>query len=229
MRQEAMGTDVRLGAMDGVFTVAGVRPARDGMTISRDAGLGSENTVTFFALGAGTSISRERYDMTSMYIGALGEAVFLTGDDAGRQRFLDGDMLIVPGGTLCGVESGSGAVYTEIIIKKEINMNNLVKAGEVMKLKNLIQYEEGSISNLDIVSNPTMKFVLMAFDEGTGLQPHRAPGNAIIFALEGKAVIGYEGKDYTISAGENFRFEKNGLHSVTADGKFKMALLLVIE
>lgn len=224
-----MGTDVRLGAMDGVFTVAGVRPARDGMTISRDAGLGSENTVTFFALGAGTSISRERYDMTSMYIGALGEAVFLTGDDAGRQSFLDGDMLIVPGGTLCGVESCSGAVYTEIIIKKEINMNNLVKAGEVMKLKNLIQYEEGSISNLDIVSNPTMKFVLMAFDEGTGLQPHRAPGNAIIFALEGKAVIGYEGKDYTISAGENFRFEKNGLHSVTADGKFKMALLLVIE
>lgn len=224
-----MGTDVRLGAMDGVFTVAGVRPARDGMTISRDAGLGSENTVTFFALGAGTSISRERYDMKSMYIGALGEAVFLTGDDAGRQSFLDGDMLIVPGGTLCGVESGSGAVYTEIIIKKEINMNNLVKAGEVMKLKNLIQYEEGSISNLDIVSNPTMKFVLMAFDEGTGLQPHRAPGNAIIFALEGKAVIGYEGKDYTISAGENFRFEKNGLHSVTADGKFKMALLLVIE
>ncbi len=224
-----MGTDVRLGAMDGVFTVAGVRPARDGMTISRDAGLGSENTVTFFALGAGTSISRERYDMTSMYIGALGEAVFLTGDDAGRQSFLDGDMLIVPGGTLCGVESGSGAVYTEIIIKKEINMNNLVKAGEVMKLKNLIQYEEGSISNLDVVSNPTMKFVLMAFDEGTGLQPHRAPGNAIIFALEGKAVIGYEGKDYTISAGENFRFEKNGLHSVTADGKFKMALLLVIE
>ena len=142
---------------------------------------------------------------------------------------MDGDMLIVPGGTLCGVESGSGAVYTEIIIKKEINMNNLVKAGEVMKLKNLIQYEEGSISNLDIVSNPTMKFVLMAFDEGTGLQPHRAPGNAIIFALEGKAVIGYEGKDYTLSAGENFRFDKNGLHSVTAQGKFKMALLLVLE
>lgn len=227
--REAMGTDVKSGAMDGVFTVAGVRPARDGMTISRDAGLGSENTVTFFALGAGTSISRERYDMTSMYIGALGEAVFLTGDDAERQSFSEGDMLIVPGGTLCGVESGSGAVYTEIIIKKEINMNNLVKAGEVMKLKDLIQYEEGSISNLDVVSNSTMKFVLMAFDEGTGLQPHRAPGNAIIFALEGKAVIGYEGKDYTISAGENFRFEKNGLHSVTADGKFKMALLLVIE
>ena len=36
-------------------------------------------------------------------------------------------------------------------------------------------------------------------------------------------------RDYPIEAGENFRFEKNGLHSVTADGKFKMALLLVLE
>lgn len=98
-----------------------------------------------------------------------------------------------------------------------------------MKLKDLISYEEGSISNLDVVNNDTMKFVLMAFDEETGLTPHRAPGNAIIFALEGKATIEYEGKDYTLSEGENFRFDKNGLHSVTADGKFKMGLLLVLE
>ncbi len=69
---------------------------------------------------------------------------------------------------------------------------------------------------MDIVHNDTMKFVLMAFDEGTGLTPHRAPGNAILTALEGTAVIGYEGTDYTLNAGESFRFEKNGLHSVTA-------------
>ena len=50
-------------------------------------------------------------------------------------------------------------------------MNNLVKAGEVMKLKDLISYEEGSISNLDVASTDTMKFVLMAFDKGTGLTP----------------------------------------------------------
>ena len=44
-----------------------------------------------------------------------------------------------------------------------------------------------------------------------------------------RAVTTYEGKDYTISAGENFRFDKNGLHSVTADERFKMGLLLVLE
>ena len=100
-----------------VFTIEQLRPIKDGMTISRDAKMGQETTVTFFSLGKDTS----------------------------------------------------------------------------------------------------------------GLTPHRAPGNAIVFALEGKATIGYEGKDYTLSAGENFRFDKNGLHSVTAQGKFKMALLLVLE
>lgn len=215
--------------MNHVFTIEQMRPIRDGMTISRDAGLGSENTITFFSLGKGTSISQERYDMTSVYIGAEGNADFVIGEEKNKLKLSSGDVIIVPGKTLCGVECDTGAVYTEIIIKKEIIMNNILKTGEVFKLKDLIQYEEGSISNLDIVRNDTMKFVLMAFDEGTGLQPHRVPGNAIVFALEGQAVINCEGKDYNISAGENFRFEKDGLHSVTANGKFKMALLLVIE
>ena len=217
--------------MAGVFTVEQLRPIKDGMTISRDAKMGQTTAVTFFSLGNDTSISQERYDGTAIYSGAKGTADFRSGEQVKKEPVSDGDCLIIPGGTLCGVETATGTVYTEIIIKKEndVQMNNIVKSGEVMKLKDLISYEEGSIANLDVVSNGTMKFVLMAFDEGTGLTPHRAPGNAIIFALEGKATIGYEGKDYTLSAGENFRFDKNGLHSVTAQGKFKMALLLVLE
>ena len=108
-------------------------------------------------------------------------------------------------------------------------MNSILKAGAATELKDLIPYEEGSIANLDLAHTDNMKFVLMAFDEGTGLTPHRAPGNAILTALEGKAIIGYEGKDYELNAGESFRFDKNGLHSVTPQGKFKMSLLLVIE
>lgn len=215
--------------MNGTFRIEQLRPIKDGMTISRDARLGSSNRVTFFSLGKDTSISRECYDTTAVYLGAKGTATFLIGEDAKKQSLTEGDLLVVSGGTLCGVEANDGTVYTEIITKKENHMNSIIKSGEVMKLKDLISYEEGSISNLDVVSNDTMKFVLMAFDEGTGLTPYRAPGNAIIFALEGSATIGYEGSDYTLSEGENFRFDKNGLHSVTANGRFKMGLLLVFE
>lgn len=41
-------------------------------------------------------------------------------------------------------------------------------------------------------------------------------------------MIGYEGKNYPIKAGENFKFAKAGLHSVKATKKFKMALLLML-
>ncbi|MFC2420098.1 MAG: hypothetical protein ACFNOL_03340, partial [Treponema maltophilum] len=34
-------------------------------------------------------------------------------------------------------------------------------------------------------------------------------------------------KEYRIHEGENFKFDKNGKHYVKAEGKFKMALLLV--
>ena len=74
-------------------------------------------------------------------------------------------------------------------------------------MKDLISYEEGSIANLDLAHTDNMKFELMAFDEGTGLTPHRAPGNAILTALVGKAIIGYEGQDYELTAGQSCRFD----------------------
>ena len=36
-------------------------------------------------------------------------------------------------------------------------------------------------------------------------------------------------KNYKLNAGESFRLDKNGLHGVTAQGRFKMSLLLVLE
>ena len=125
--------------------------------------------------------------------------------------------------------AGAKVIFAVNLEEEDIEMNQSVKAGEVFKLAELLPYEEGSIVNMDIASNEAMKFVLMAFDDGTGLSPHRAPGDALVFALDGKAVIGYEGKEYPIEAGQTFRFEKNGLHSVTAEGRFKMALLLVLK
>ncbi len=74
-----------------------------------------------------------------------------------------------------------------------------------------------------------MKFMLMAFDGGQGLKEHTAPWDAILFALEGKASIGYEGREYEIKAGESFFFAKDVLHWLKTEEPFKMALLLVSE
>ena len=131
--------------------------------------------------------------------------------------------------TPVGMRTAEGTVYTEVSIRKDDSMNELVKAGEVFKLAELVPYAEGKIVNMDVVHNDKMKFVVMAFDEGTGLSEHAAPGEAIIFALDGEGIIDYEGKEHPIKAGENFHFAKAGLHSVKATKKFKMALLLTLE
>ncbi len=213
----------------GRFRVSERRPIRPEMTVSRPEMAGDNVFVTWFSLGADTSITPETYDVPVFYLGGEGNTTFLLGEEGRRVSLQPGELLYAPAGTLCGTETAIGSIYTELIIREEIQMNKVVKAGEAITLKNLISYEEGSIANLDIVHTDDMKFVLMAFDEGTGLTPHRAPGNAILTALEGKAIIGYEGENYELNAGECFRFEKNGLHSVTPQGKFKMSLLLVIE
>lgn len=215
--------------MSRTFSIAAEHPPKKGLTISTPLIKGTKTSVAAFSLGRGTDISPEAYDSPILYIGLSGGGKFLTGRDGAAAKIRAGDMLMINPGTLCGVEADNGLVYTEIISKEAFTMNNAVKAGEVLKLADMLPYEAGSIVNMDVASNDAMKFVVMAFDGGTGLSPHRAPGDALIFALEGKAIIGYEGEEHEIRAGENFRFAKNGLHSVKADGKFKMALLLALK
>ena len=104
-----------------------------------------------------------------------------------------------------------------------------VNPGEAFALKDVLPYAEGRIVNKDIINEPKLKFVLMSFAAGTGLSEHAAPGEALIFALDGEGVIGYEGEKHVIRAGENFRFARGGKHYVRADKRFKMALFLTLE
>lgn len=200
------------------------------MTVSRNAKISDIYPVAYYALAENTDISAEYYDTDSLYIAADGSGeLYLPDENPSVIPMSAGDCVFVKGGTACGkrTEDKNGFVYVEVILKGEHTMNEVVKPGEVFALKDLVQYQEDGIANLDLVGEDDVKFMVLAFDEGTALPEHRAPGDAIVFALEGKAVIGYEGEKYPIKAGENFRFAKNGLHSVTADGRFKMALLLI--
>lgn len=210
----------------GTFSVAADHAPIPGLTISSRSGVSDE--VTYFALGSHTDISPETYPEAVLYVAHAGTGEFLVGADGAAERISAGQAIIAHGGTRVGVRTGEGLVYTEAQAKGELVMNEAVKAGEVFALKDLVPYQEGSIVNMDVAHNDHMKFVVMAFDEGTGLSEHAAPGDALVFALEGKATIGYEGQEYPISAGENFHFAAGGRHSVRAEGRFKMALLLML-
>lgn len=180
------------------------------------------------SLAKNTDISAEIYPYHKLLIVADG-SMEVYGTDGFRKELKTGESILTLTDTPMGMRTSEGAVYTEISIRRTDIMNEAIKAGEVFKLAELVPYVGGKIVNMDVVHNDKMKFVVMAFDEGTGLSEHAAPGEALIFALDGEGVIGYEGKDHPIKAGENFHFAKAGLHSVKATKKFKMALLLTLE
>lgn len=210
-----------------VFSIAQDNPSVPGCTISKEV-YGGENYIIYFSLARNTDISAEIYPYHKLLIVADG-SMEVYGMDGFQKRLETGDSILTLTDVPMGMRTSEGAIYTEISIRKGDIMNEAIKAGEVFKLAELVPYAEGKIVNMDVMHNDKMKFVVMAFDEGTGLSEHAAPGEAIIFALDGEGVIGYEGTEHPIKAGENFHFAKAGLHSVKAVKRFKMALLLTLE
>ncbi len=210
-----------------VFSVARDNAPIPGCTVSRTVHSGA-NDIVHFSLAKNTDISAEIYPYHKLLIVSDGVIVLNAANGASKKLHV-GDSVLTPTDTPVGVSTSEGAVYTEISIGRNDIMNETVKAGEVFKLSQLIPYAEGKIVNMDVVHNDKMKFVVMAFDEDTGLSEHAAPGEALIFALDGEGVIGYEGKEHPIKAGENFSFAKGGMHYVKAAKRFKMALLLTLE
>lgn len=209
------------------FSIAKENPSIPGCTISKEIHSG-ENYITVFSLAKNTDISAEIYPYYKMIVVAAG-SLEVYGNNGFTRNLETGDSIVTLTDTPMGMRTSEGTVYTEVAVRKDDIMNELIKAGEVFRLAELVPYADGKIVNMDVVHNDKMKFVVMAFDEGTGLSEHAAPGEAIIFALDGEGVIGYEGEEHPIQAGENFRFAKGGLHSVKATRKFKMALLLTLE
>ncbi len=209
-----------------VFNIAKDTPPVAGCTVSKSVYCDGDDYIAYFSLAKGTDISTESYRYHKLMLvsdGAMG--VY----GCKNSWVLDkGECVITPTNAPIGVRTKTESVYTEISIRRN-TVNDAVNIGEVFKLSELVPYQDGKIINMDVASNDKMKFVVMSFDKGTGLAKHAAPGEALIFALDGQGIIGYEGKEHIIRAGENFKFAKNGRHYVKADGRFKMALLLTLE
>lgn len=210
-----------------VFRLAECNEPVPGCTVSKEI-CGGENSITVFSMAEDTDISAEIYPYYKLLLVIEGSVCVYGAGEDGTNLAASESILTKPDVPV-GLKTATGVVYTEVTIRRDDIMNKALKAGDVFRLAELVPYQEGKIVNMDVVHNDEMKFVVMAFDAGTGLAEHAAPGEALIFALDGEAVIGYEGKEHSIKAGDNFHFAKGGLHSVKTEKRFKMALLLTQE
>jgi quercetin dioxygenase-like cupin family protein len=99
---------------------------------------------------------------------------------------------------------------------------------EVLVLKDLVNYSEGRVSSKTLVQRNDLSISLFAFDKGEGLSTHSAPGDAMVYVLEGSVhvTIG-EDTNVVLKEGQTAVMPANVPHALKSTEKFKMLLTVV--
>jgi len=100
-------------------------------------------------------------------------------------------------------------------------------ASQVLKMSDLVEYQDGAIVSRTLIDKPTGTVTLFAFDEGEGLSEHTAPFDALVYILDGEAEVTISGKPYNLKAGEMIIMPAHEPHALRAIEKFKMLLVMV--
>jgi quercetin dioxygenase-like cupin family protein len=98
---------------------------------------------------------------------------------------------------------------------------------QVLKLADLVDYQNNSVVSREIVRKNTGTVSLFAFDEGQGLSEHTAPFDALVYILDGEAEIVISQKPFHVNKGEMIVMPAQQPHAVKATKKFKMLLIMI--
>jgi quercetin dioxygenase-like cupin family protein len=104
---------------------------------------------------------------------------------------------------------------------------NQISGAEVMKLGDLVNYQEGAVVSRTLVKRQTGTVTAFAFDAGQGLSEHTAAFDALVQMIEGSAEITIAGKPFTVQGGEAILLPANQAHGLTALTRFKMLLTMI--
>jgi quercetin dioxygenase-like cupin family protein len=99
--------------------------------------------------------------------------------------------------------------------------------GQVADLKNLVDYQEGSVVSKELIRKEKGTLTLFAFDKGQGLSQHTAPFDAFVYILDGGAEITISAQAHRLVAGQMIIMPANQPHALAAKERFKMLLVMI--
>jgi len=98
---------------------------------------------------------------------------------------------------------------------------------QVLKLKDMVEYQDNSIVSRTVIDKETGTITLFAFDKGQGLSEHTAPFDAMVYVVEGEVEVKISGKPYYLEEGDMIVMPANEPHALKALSKFKMLLVMI--
>ncbi len=94
-------------------------------------------------------------------------------------------------------------------------------------LKQMVDYQEGSVVSRTLIKKDTGTVTLFAFTKDQGLSEHTAPFDAMVNILEGKAEITISGNPIIVEAGQMIIMPADDPHALKAIENFKMMLTMI--
>ena len=134
-----------------IFSITKDNPTVAGCTVSKSIYCENGYDFTYFSLAECTDISAETYEYPKICIVNSGKMEVYTSDNEIWKLSTD-EIIVLPMGKPVGMRTETGCIYTEIAIRKESNMNKVLETGKVLKLADLLPYQEGRIVNMDLIN-----------------------------------------------------------------------------
>ena len=99
--------------------------------------------------------------------------------------------------------------------------------GTVLSLKDLVEYQDGTVASKMIVNRSSGSITLFSFDENEGLSEHTSPFDAVVTILDGECEIWLSGETFSMKEGDTIIFPANAPHALSAVTRFKMSLTMI--
>ena len=103
----------------------------------------------------------------------------------------------------------------------------MLESANAFNLADCVEYKEGQIVSKNLVAKSNLVITIMSFWKGEALDPHKAPGDALVTVLDGEGKYIVNGKPFIVKKGESAVLPANIPHAVEAVENFKMMLTLV--
>ena len=120
------------------------------------------------------------------------------------------------------------------VLKVPISLQVMERQGDYMyknikkqvslKLKDLVDYQEGQVVSKTLVQNEQLSMTIFSFDKGEEISTHASGGDAMVTVLEGTGKFTVGGEVFILNEGETLIMPKDIPHAVYGEEQFKMQL-----
>lgn len=101
-----------------------------------------------------------------------------------------------------------------------------IEKKQILKLKDLVEYQEGQVVSKTLVQNALVSVTIFSFDKDEEISTHAAGGDAMVTVLEGTGKFTIGGDYFILNEGETIIMPKDIPHAVYGEEKFKMLLVV---